>query len=548
MGAVYLAELANGTPGPKFALKIVRFPSPDLARRLVEETRILSRLDHPNIARLLDAGTTADGLPYLAIEYVEGVPIHRYCESLPPDAIVGLLRDVCSAVKYLHQNLVVHRDLKPANILVTANGVVKVVDFGIAKLIDPSPGLEAKGLTLGPLTPEYASPEQIRNGPVSTLTDVFTLGIVLYELLTRTKPFDGSVIEVLNKIANQDAVRPSARDRRVPTDLDSVVLHAMEREPERRYASIEQMDEDLRRYLDGLPVLARRGSVWYKARKFVVRNKAGVAGAMAALVLLIAGVVATQFQARRAESERARAEAQAKAASAAQLQAQLSAMEALRQKTDAERRLKQLEQLAQGAVRAYEATVEPSPANSQFLASHVQEALLMLGREKPMIGSAMERVFDNAAADLRSRELAVRQDWELPAGWTAEGSRDLFRIGLDRVFKYQGKSTYFLRSLTPDTSVKVSLLREFQATAYRGKRVRFSAITRAEKIERNAALGIGSQGVELGSQPISGTTGWTHQSVIVDIPSNAETIIIGASLSGPGTLWISGFDFRQVDR
>ena len=192
MGVVYLAGREGAEAGELCALKILRWPSPELSRRFQQEQAILSRLAHKNVARLLDMGRTAGEKPYFVMEYVEGEPIHRYCErmELGLEERLGLFRQVCAAVRYLHQNLVIHRDLKPANILVTANGTVKLVDFGIAKLLESSGVLGSSAETgTGLMTPDYASPEQIRGGPASTLTDVYALGILLYELLTGTNPF-----------------------------------------------------------------------------------------------------------------------------------------------------------------------------------------------------------------------------------------------------------------------------------------------------------------------------------------------------------------------
>lgn len=544
MGSVDLAELAENPTGPRFALKIVRFPSPELARRLVEETRILSRLDHPNIARLLDAGTTAEGLPFLAMEYVDGAPIHRFSQALPAPAIVQLVRQVCAAVRYLHQNLVIHRDLKPANILVTPSGTVKVVDFGIAKLLTPE--VEGDTPTLGPLTPEYASPEQIQGGPLSTLTDVFTLGLVLYELLAGTKPFGGGSFEVLQKIAHQDAVRPSTHNPQIPADLDSIVLHAMEREPARRYASIEQLDEDLRRWQTGLPIAARGNSILYRTRKFVIRNKAAVAAGVAGVVLTGAGVIATEVQATRVEQERRNAQAQASVALAAQARAERSEADALRQRSDAERRLQQLEHLADGAVKALQASAEPTPGNAQSLADHVREVLLVLGREGISNGEQV-RVFDNAEAELRSRQLASPGTWVVPEGWTTEGPQTEYRVGLDRNFRYEGKPSLFLKSLASEFTGNAQVFQVFSAERFRGKRIRLSSMIRSEKTESGWLRVVFDESLGAGTS-VAGTTNWKAHEVVVDVPDDAHTIVIGVGMGGSGAMWAAKFDFRVVDR
>ena len=333
MGAVYLAERADDAYQKKVAVKLLKrgMDRAAILRRFRHEREILARLDHPHIARLLDGGTTADGLPYFIMEYVEGVPIDAYCDrqSLPVRERLKLFRTVCAAVHYAHQNLIVHRDLKPGNILVTADGTVKLLDFGIAKVLHPGPGAQAMAshdTARRPMTPAYASPEQVRGEAITTASDVYSLGVLLYELLTGQRPYalSGHVPhEMEQAICQAEPERPSAAARRnggghgapsgwkdLAGDLDNILLMALRKEPARRYASVEQFSEDVRRHLEGLPVIARRDTGWYRATKFIRRNKVGVGAAACALAALLAGMAATAWQARLARAQQEIAEAE----------------------------------------------------------------------------------------------------------------------------------------------------------------------------------------------------------------------------------------------
>lgn len=338
MGAVYLAERDDNEFRQRVALKLVRggFASEYMVRRFREERQILASLHHPNIARLLDGGVAADGMPFFAMEYVEGTPIDRFCDQrrLDVEARLELFLKVCGAVQYAHRSLVVHRDLKPSNILVAAEGEPKLLDFGIAKLLgqDMETGMTQLGVRL--LTPEYASPEQIRGEPVSTATDVYSLGVLLYELLTGASPHPRNTHtprELEQRILEQEPERPSAavlrlpeaeqasrlRDatpaklsRRLRGDLDTVVLKAMHKESRRRYTTVEQLAGDIRRYQDGLPVTARPDTRAYRMRKFVRRHRWGVAAAAAFVLLLLgfSGVATVQAARIRADAARIAAE------------------------------------------------------------------------------------------------------------------------------------------------------------------------------------------------------------------------------------------------
>lgn len=318
MGIVYLARRADDEFQKKVAIKLMRsglFSELDV-RRFRIERQIVAALDHPNIARLLDGGTGAAGEPYFVMEYVEGRPLLEHCRangvSLPQR--LRLFREICATVQYAHQRLVVHRDLKPGNILVTPDGSVRLLDFGIAKLLSQGDGVEAAEPTATlerMLTPEYASPEQVRGQPVTTASDVYSLGVILYELIADEKPYrieTGDPADLLRLVCEQDPDRPSTRAAGVSSDLDAIVLKAMRKEPERRYASAAALSEDVGRYLEGQPVEARRGSTAYRARKFVRRHRVGAAATALVLVALAGGILATLSEARRARAAEARAE------------------------------------------------------------------------------------------------------------------------------------------------------------------------------------------------------------------------------------------------
>lgn len=325
MGVVVLAERPD-LPR-KVALKLLRdrWLGSDAIQRFKREQAVLARLQHPNIARLLNAGTADDGTPYLTIDYVDGEPVTEYCAArgCSIDEKLALMVDVCEAVRYAHQNLVVHRDLKPSNIFVDRQGHIKLLDFGIAKLLEDEQHDPNTVTSNRLMTPTYASPEQLAGQPVTTATDIYSLGVVLYELLTGKRPHDlegRSATEALRVLTEEAPKRPSTMadsesDRReLKGDLDNVLLKALQRDPLARYASVEAMSADIQRHLKGFPVEAREATAAYRARKFVFRHKIGVAIAGGIAVLLVAFAAAIMIQ--RSETARERAHATREAARA----------------------------------------------------------------------------------------------------------------------------------------------------------------------------------------------------------------------------------------
>ncbi len=355
MGAVYLGVRDAEGFTQRVAIKVIKrgMDTDDIVRRFELERHLLAALDHPNIARLIDGGATEDGLPYFVLEYIDGKPIDDYCDEkrLSTADRLKLFRQVCEGVQCMHQNLIVHRDLKPSNILVTSAGVPKIVDFGIAKLLNPalSPILkDPTALDLRLLTPEYASPEQVRGENVTTSSDIYSLGVLLYELLTGRRPYRlrSRIQEEMERIiCEQNPEKPSTAISKVETfegekapsgattkpitpesvsttraskpdrlrrqlagDIDDIVLMAMRKEPDRRYATAEQLSEDIRRHLDGLPVMARPDSVVYRFGKFVRRNRTASFSAALIALSLTAGVIGTSWQAHEASMQRDRAE------------------------------------------------------------------------------------------------------------------------------------------------------------------------------------------------------------------------------------------------
>ncbi len=337
MGEVWLAERADGLYERQVALKLLRsgYADPGLRQRFSREREILARLQHPHLAQLLDAGIDLQGQPYLALAYVEGEPITDYCQrlQLPLERRLKLMQQVCAVVSHAHANLIVHRDLKPSNILVTADGEVKLLDFGIAKLLDDDqprdpgahPPTEARAFTL-----HYAAPEQVRGEPVTTLTDVYSLGVVLFEVITGRKPYrlrrlsdaewERSILEVNAPRASSLLLRREGGDpepgaaarrlaRRLRGDMDTILLKALQKEPAQRYASVEALSQDVQRFLEGRPIHARPQRALYRLRKYLGRHRWGVALGAISVVALLALAVLALWQMQQARREIARAQA-----------------------------------------------------------------------------------------------------------------------------------------------------------------------------------------------------------------------------------------------
>ena len=355
MGLVLLGVRDDDQFKKSVAIKILRrgMDTEDILRRFRNERQILASLEHPNIARLFDGGMTEDGLPYFVMEYIEGEPLDKYADEqmLSIKQRLELFRKVCAAVQYAHQNLVVHRDLKPSNIIITSQGEPKLLDFGIAKVLNPDLSAREPEWTrteMRVLTPDYASPEQVRGEKLTTRSDIYSLGVVLYELLTGHRPYHATETaphELARVICEQEPTKPSvavetvevvkrgdgdstrlpsitpesvshARDTQpdklrhlLSGDLDNIVLMALRKEAQRRYESAEQLSTDIQRHLDGLPVIARKDTFAYRASKFIGRNKVGVTAAAMIVLAVLVGLMVSIQQTRAARRERAKAEA-----------------------------------------------------------------------------------------------------------------------------------------------------------------------------------------------------------------------------------------------
>jgi eukaryotic-like serine/threonine-protein kinase len=455
MGRVFLADRADGQFEQLVALKLVRGGpyGGEIHGRFLRERQILARLQHPNIARLLDGGVAADGRPYFAMEYVAGEPITKYCDgkSLDVRHRLGLFAAVCDAVQYAHQNLVVHRDLKPSNTLVTPEGQVKLLDFGIAKVLqdehDERTGADGgeplTRLGSGPMTPEYAAPEQVRGEAVTTATDVYALGALAYELLTGRGPHRLSSLtaaEVEREVTERDIARPSSAVSRGTTgkdgeiapdaiasargtdrhrlrrqlrgDLDTIVMTALQKEPARRYASAGAFVEDVRRYQSGLPIAARRDSVGYRTTKFVRRHAIGVTATALVLLSLIAGLIGMAWQARVASRE---------AAKAREISRFLSSLfevadPALTNGAD----ITALDLLNRGATRI-ESELADQPdvqADMMLLVGRIYRDLGVYDRAQPLLERAVAL---RSSGEGQSREAAAEAQSELARLWLDKG-------------------------------------------------------------------------------------------------------------------------------
>lgn len=340
MGIVYTGRRNDKEFEQKVAIKILKhgITSEYLLKRFQIERQTLANLQHQNIARLLDGGRTIDGLPYLVMEFIDGIPITEFChqKKLSLEEKLKLFREVCTAVQYAHQNLIVHRDLKPGNILVTKDGIPKLLDFGIAKLIDEELVDNNEGLTrtgVWHLTPEYASPEQIKGEKITTASDIYSLGVLLYQILTGYQPYkiSNNSPAAISKIITEEIIqKPSEKvkdksrehaesnlflndkiSNQLKGDLDNIVSKAMHKDPARRYVSVEQFSEDIRRHLSGLPVIAQKDTAGYRLSKFIQRHKVGFISSVGFIVFLIINLIAIIWQANIAANERDKAKLEA---------------------------------------------------------------------------------------------------------------------------------------------------------------------------------------------------------------------------------------------
>jgi len=397
MGTVFLAERADTQYRKQVAIKLIRpgMEADNVLRQFRNERQILATLEHPHIARLLDGGTTEEGMPYFVMEYIDGLPIDRYCHQhrLTVTARLMLFRQVCSAVSYAHRHLVVHRDIKPSNIFVTKEGVPKLLDFGIAKILEGGSSFEAGSTVTGlqVMTPEYASPEQIQGGHATTLSDVYSLGVVLYELLVGRAPyrFKGSVPhELAQAISTAEPEKPSdavtrpepsasARTidsrraawicegspdrlrRRLRGDLDNIILMALRKEPHRRYLSVEQFSDDIGCHLAGHPVRARSDTLGYRGAKFIRRNRVTVAASALLFLTLVGGILATSWQAHRARAHEGIARAE---------------------QARAERRFNDVRKLARSVLFDYHDAIKDLPGATPVRSRFVRDALEYLDR------------------------------------------------------------------------------------------------------------------------------------------------------------------------
>jgi serine/threonine protein kinase/tetratricopeptide (TPR) repeat protein len=450
MGTVYLATRDDDQYEKQVAIKVVkRGMDTDLVLdRFRNERQILAGFDHPNIARLLDGGSTENGLPYFIMEYIEGQTIDEYCDSqrLSTAARLELFRTVCSAVQYAHQNLVIHRDIKPSNILVTADSVPKLLDFGIAKLLhaEANQARATTAIMLRVMTPEYASPEQVRGEHVTTVSDVYSLGVLLYELLSGHSPYHFKTLlpeEIAQVISHSEPERPSAVINRVEEvttgggrsartltpesvsetregrperlrrklagDLDNIVLMAMRKEPRRRYSSVGQFSEDIRRHLEGLPVVARKATLSYRSAKFIQRNTVAVAAAAIIVLTLLVGIAATGWEAHVARAERARAEAAG---------------------ARAERRFNQVRKLAHSVLFDYNEAIQDLPGSVPVRERLVKDALEYLdslageAKDDPSLQRELATAYEKVG-DVQGRTLRANMG-------DTSGAKDSYRKAL----------------------------------------------------------------------------------------------------------------------
>ena len=450
MGAVYKASRADEAFHKTVAIKLISggaILSDSALDSFRRERQILAQLEHPNIARLLDGGSTDDGFLYLIMEFVDGLPLDKYIESHKPsvEEILKLFIDVTIAVSFAHRNLVVHRDLKPSNILVTELGEVKLLDFGIAKVLNPDRNDTATIAVR--LTPEFASPEQIRGQAISTASDVYSLGVLLFHVLTGgAKPYRATsqaVPDILQAVLDSEVPRPSsvapqALVRKLRGDLDNIILKAMSKEPERRYASVDQLREDINRHLSGRPILAQADNWSYRFGKFIRRHRLAASAAALVLLTITAGTLTTLQQARiahdqrsAAESARAIAEDQTKAAESQRQLALLSQQQADKQRLLAEQRTQEA-LTERGRAESQRASAETRYQSVRSLATAILFDVNETLRDLPGSGPARKQAVLAALKHLEALaqksgdDLALTEDLATAYEQTAEIMDSLF--------------------------------------------------------------------------------------------------------------------------
>lgn len=586
MGVVYLAERSDGQFRRRVAVKLLR-ASPDaeeLHRRFLAERQILATLSHPNIAQLLDGGVAEGELPYLVIEYVDGLPLTTFCDrqGLSVEERLRLFQNVCAAVHHAHRNLVLHRDLKPGNILVTHDGVVKLLDFGIAKLLNPAVMAIDQPETRTAyrlMTPAYASPEQVRGDSLTTASDVYALGLVLYELLTGEQAHrlgSDTPREVLEAVCEREPERPSMRvtagasaldgsegasrvarasargttpvrlARRLAGDLDAIVMMALRKEPARRYGSADLLAADIARHLDGLPVLAHRGSRWYRTRKFIQRHRAAaIAGATVALSL-VGGAWAAWWQAGIAARERDRA-----------TQALAETEGALRQSDEVTAFLIALFEASdpsegqQGDLRASD-LLRRGTARAERLAGEplVQARLFdALGRVQLSVGNLPE------AERLIARALALRQ-WHLgerdpEVAATSARLADVWRrrgnyVGADSLAR---AALALRRALLPPEHLDLAAsLRQLSGIAvYRGALHEAVTLMREALAVRRAG-GRPDDSLTVGDLLTLGSVLWRRGEVAAGEEALREAVAVAARVTTPPSRLLAEARLRLADR
>ncbi len=566
MGAVWLAERSDGTLKRTVALKLPHAGpfQRQLAERFDRERDILAALTHPNIARLYDAGAAATGQPYLALEYVEGLPLTEYCtaKNLGIRERLELFGQVLSAVQYAHNNLVLHRDLKPSNILVTSAGVVSLLDFGIAKFMTGNETSESAltELTGRAMTPDYASPEQILGAPISTASDVYSLGVVLYELLSGARPYKlkrGTRGELEEAILAVDAAKPSQMLRQrtnaggphalktakqLEGDLDIICLKALKKKPEERYATVAAFANDITRWLQGYPIETRSDGSWYAARKFLARHRTVVALSTVAVLAMLAGTITSAVQARRAEAEAVVAREQGARAHAVEqfLSGLFTANSVDQADPEAARRLTARELLDRGAERIDKSLLDFPDAKSDVLATlgtmyvHLgdwKKATELNRARLPLVEKSFGKAsmeYAQALADAADKLNGTRRDDE-------------------GVFQLTSEAKKILNDLKQEKSLLFAELLRLESTVWRRRDLDIAVDSAARAVEIiRPFTSIHLAPTAVNSKPVPVNPGSTEANVAAD---NARNIAkrFGTALGDLGMAYNARGNFIEAD-